>query len=133
MQILDQTADTGRAAVLETMQLYIDGCRAGKGDLMRPGFHPDATIVGYYPGGLLTGPVQQLFGWIDGNGPAPDIRPRYGRIEIFETIAGVHLDVENWSGTLVPRGVRMSDIFTLLKTREDGWKITHKTFHWYSQ
>ena len=131
MQVTDQP-DTERAAILETMQLYIDGCLAGKSELMQPGFHPDATLVGYSPRGLLTGPVQQLFDWIDGNGPAPEIEPRFGRIEIFETIAGVHLEVENWSGALTGPGVRMSDLFTLLKTEEGGWVITHTTFHWHS-
>ena len=58
-------------AIAKTMQRYIEGGRAGKSELMRPGFHPDATIVGYCGGALLTGPIQQLFNWIDGNGPAP--------------------------------------------------------------
>lgn len=119
-------------AIVKTLQHYIDGGRAGNSQLMRPGFHADATLVGYYPGGLLTGPIQQLFDWIDGNGPAPGIEPRFGSIEILETIAVVHLEVENWSGELAGSDVRMSDLFTLLKT-EEGWKISQKTFHWHAQ
>ena len=57
-------------AIVKTMQHYIAGdglVRASNS----PGFHSDATIVGYCGGALLTGPIQQLFGWIDENGPAP--------------------------------------------------------------
>src|SRR5437899_774121 len=38
--------------------------------------------------------------WINENGPAPKIEPRFARIEIFETIAIVHLEVQGWSGKL---------------------------------
>ena len=55
----------------------------------------------------------------------PSICPRFARIEIIETIAVVHLEVEHWSGKLVGANARASDVFTLLKW--DGeWKITHK-------
>jgi hypothetical protein len=119
-------------AVVRTMQHYIAGGRAGKSELMRPGFHSHATIVGYCGGALLTGPIQQLFGWIDENGPAPDIEPRFASIDILETVAVVHLEVEHWSGKLAGSDAHMSDLFTLLKT-EDGWKISQKMFHWHSQ
>ena len=119
-------------AIVKTMQHYIAGGRAGKSELMRPGFHSDATIVGYCGGALLTGPIQQLFGWIDENGPAPDIEPRFASIDILETVAVVHLEVEHWSGKLAGPDAHMSDLFTLLKTQE-GWKISQKTFHWHSQ
>jgi hypothetical protein len=81
---------------------------------------------------LLTGSIQQLFGWIDGNGPAPGIEPRVVGIEILETVAVVRLEVEHWSGKLAGSDAHMSDIFTLLRT-EEGWKISQKTFHWHAQ
>ena len=34
-------------AITRTMHCYIAGARAGDGDLMRPAFHPSATISGY--------------------------------------------------------------------------------------
>ena len=119
-------------AIAKTMQHYIEGGRAGKSELMRPAFHPDATIVGYAGGTLLTGPIQQLFDWIDGNGPAPSIESRFAGADILETVAVVRLEVEHWSGKLAGSDVHMSDLFTLLKTGE-GWKISQKTFHWHSQ
>jgi len=42
----------------------------------------------------------------------------------------VRLEVTGWSGKLAGSGVRMSDLFTLLKT-PSGWKIIQKAFHWH--
>ena len=119
-------------AIVKTMQHYIDGSQAGNSKLMRPGFHSEATLVGYVGGNLLFGPIQQLFEWIDANGPAPDIEPSFASIEILETIAVVRLEIRQWSGKLAGSGVHMSDLFNLIKT-EEGWKISQKIFHWHSQ
>jgi len=112
------------------MQMYVDGSRHGKSDLMRPAFHPDASFFGYAGEQLAIG-TQFLFDWIDKNGPAPDIEPRMVSVDILDTIAMVHLEVERWSGTLAGSDVRMSDLFTLLKT-PNGWRIIQKAFHWHA-
>lgn len=117
-------------AITRTMHCYIAGARAGDSDLMRPAFHPTATISGYCQGVEYTGSVEQVFQWIDQNGPASNITPRFARIEIIETIAVVHLEVERWSGKLAGANARASDVFTLLKCNGE-WKITHKLFHWH--
>lgn len=119
-----------RDAVVKAMQSYIDGVRSGKSSVMRPGFHEAATIFGYYPGGIMTNPIQALFDWIDQNGPSPDLKAEFGTVDIRETIASVRLEVRDISGALAGTGVRMSDIFLLLRT-DSGWKITQKSFHWY--
>jgi hypothetical protein len=112
------------------MQMYIDGSRNGKSEMMRPAFHPDATFFGYAGEQLAIG-TQFLFDWIDKNGPAPEIEPRVVSVDILESIAVVRLEVAGWSGKLAGSGVRMSDLFTLLKM-PSGWKIIQKAFHWYS-
>jgi hypothetical protein len=117
-------------AITRTIDLYIAGGRAGQGDLMRPAFHPEATIAGYCFGIEYSGSIEHLFRWIYENGPAPNIEPRFARIEIFETIAIVHLQVQGWSGKLAGRNARISEVFTLLK-RDGEWLITQKTFHWH--
>jgi hypothetical protein len=119
-------------AITRTMHCYIAGARAGEGDLMRPAFHPTATISGYCQGVEYTGSVEHVFQWINQNGPAPNITPRFARIEIIETIAVVHLEVERWSGKLAGANARASDVFTLLKCNGE-WKITHKLFHWHDR
>ncbi|HTT20112.1 MAG TPA: nuclear transport factor 2 family protein [Candidatus Sulfotelmatobacter sp.] len=119
-------------AITRTMHRYIAGARAGDGNLMRPAFHSSATISGYCQGVEYTGSVEHVFHWIDENGPAPNITPRFARIEIIESIAVVHLEVQHWSGKLAGANARASDVFTLLKGNGE-WKITHKLFHWHDR
>ena len=98
---------------------------------MRPSFHKEATISGFCHGVEYSGSIEHVFEWITANGPAPNLEPRFARIEIIETVALVHLEVRGWSGKLAGVSSRASDVFTLLKL--DGeWKITHKLFHWHS-
>ena len=123
---------TEHDAITRTMHLYIAAARAGDGDLMRAAFHPAATISGYCQGIEYCGSVEHVFDWITANGPAPNINPRFARIEIIESIAVVHLEVQRWSGRLAGGNARASDVFTLLK-RNGEWKITHKLFHWHHQ
>jgi Putative lumazine-binding len=117
-------------AITRTMHGYIAGARAGDANVMRPAFHPSATISGYCQGIEYSGSIDHVFAWIDENGPAPNISPRFARIEIIETIALVHLEVQHWSGRLAGANTRASDVFTLLK-KDGEWRITHKLFHWH--
>ncbi|HTT64531.1 MAG TPA: nuclear transport factor 2 family protein [Bryobacteraceae bacterium] len=116
--------------IIETMQKYIEAGRQGKSEVMRSAFHPDASFFGYAGGKLVSG-IPFLFDWIDRNGPAPDIQPRFVSVDVLESIAVVRLEVDGWSGAICGSGVRMSDVFTLLKTPE-GWKIIQKAFHWHA-
>ena len=116
--------------IAQTIQKYIDGSRQGKSELMRPAFHADASFFGYAGEQLATG-TKFLFDWIDKNGPAPNIEPRIASVDILDSIAVVRLEVSGWSGNLAGSSVRMSDLFTLLKT-PGGWKIIQKAFHWHA-
>lgn len=113
-----------------TLQMYIDGSKEGRSELMRPAFHPNASFFGFAGDQLAVG-AGFLFDWIDANGPAPDIEPRVVSVDILETIAVVRLEVSNWSGKLAGAGVHMTDLFTFLRMPE-GWKIIQKAFHWHS-
>jgi len=121
---------TEHDAITRTMHLYIAAARAGDGDLMRTAFHPAATMSGFCQGVEYSGSVEHVFEWVTANGPAPNINPRFARIEIIESIAVVHLEVQRWSGKLAGANARASDVFTLLKLNGE-WKVTHKLFHWH--
>lgn len=109
-------------AITKTVQIYIDAGKSGRGDDMKPAFHPQATIFGYVGGDLFAGPIQQLFDWNDQNGPATELEGRIASIDLIDTIATVRLELVNWTGH------RFTDLFTLLKV--DGeWKIMNKVFH----
>jgi Putative lumazine-binding len=118
-------------AITRTMDRYIAGARAGDGEAMRPAFHPEATMSGYCQGVEYSGSIEHVFEWVTANGPAPNIEPRFARIEIIETIALVHLEVRRWSGKLAGVNSHASDVFTLLNLAGE-WKITHKLFHWHN-
>jgi hypothetical protein len=109
-------------AISRTIQMYVDGGKSGRGDVMKQAFHPDATIFGYIGADLFAGPIQGLFDWNDQNGPAKELEGRIASIDIFDTVAAVRLELDNWTGH------RFTDLFTLLKV--DGeWKIMNKVFH----
>ena len=109
-------------AIARTVQHYIDGAKSGRGDDMKPAFHPDATIFGYVGPDLFAGAIQLLFDWNDQNGPATDIQTRIASVGVYGTIACVRLETDNWTGH------RYTDLFTLLKV--DGrWQIMNKLFH----
>ena len=116
MQITDDEA------IRQTIQQYVDGGVSGQSDDMKPAFHEGATIYGYIGTDLFGGPIQGLFDWNDGNGPAADLKANIANIDIEGTIATVRLELDNWTGH------QFTDMFTLLKT--DGeWRIISKVFY----
>jgi hypothetical protein len=111
-----------RTMIEKTVQYYIDGARSGKGDDMKPAFHPDATIFGYIGDDLFAGPIQNLFEWHDENGAATELEAKIADIDIVGTVATVRLELDNWTGH------KFTDLFTLLKF-EGTWKIMNKVFY----
>jgi hypothetical protein len=109
-------------AITETIRHYVEGGKSGRGADMRAAFHPGATIYGYIGDELFAGPVQLLFDWNDGNGPATELQARIAGIDIEGTIATARLELDNWTGH------RFTDMFTLLKTGGE-WKIISKVFY----
>lgn len=108
--------------IVATIQHYVEGAIAGKGELMKPAFHEEATIYGYVGEGLFSGPIQNLYDWNDSNGPATNLQARIVEIDIVGTVASVRVESDNWTG------YRFTDFFNLLKV--DGqWKIMNKVFH----
>ena len=113
-------------AIAKTVQHYIDGGKAGRGDDMKPAFHEDATIFGYAGSDLFAGPIQKLYAWVDENGSAPELQGRIASIDLIDTVATVRLELYNWIGH------RYTDLFTMLKV--DGeWKIMNKVFHFHTE
>ncbi len=116
------TAVSDRETIAATIQQYIDGGISGRSDEMKPAFHEGATIYGYIGPDLFGGPIQGLFDWNDGNGPAARLRSNIAAIDIEGSIATVRLELDNWTGH------KFTDMFTMLKT--DGeWKIISKVFY----
>nr|WP_289624623.1 nuclear transport factor 2 family protein [Sinorhizobium sp. 7-81] len=109
-------------AIISTIGHYLEGARTGRGELMRPAFHDDATIFGYVGADFWAGPIQSLYDWNDKNGPAAEIVSKVVSVDIAETIAVARVESDNWTG------LRFSDFFTLMKVGGQ-WKIMNKVFH----
>jgi hypothetical protein len=88
-------------------------------------YHQDATIFGYVGADLFAGPIQKLFDWNDGNGPATALQAWIASIDLIGTVATVRLELDDWTG------YRFTDLFTLLKVDGER-KIMNKVFHLHS-
>lgn len=109
-------------AIVATVQHYLDGGKTGSSAAMKPAFHPGATIHGYLGPDLISGPIQALFDFVDGNEPASGLEARITSVDVAGTIATVRLDMDNWSGH------RFTDMLSLLQVNGQ-WLITSKVFH----
>ncbi len=118
-------------AILAVMNRYTESVRTGSSSVMKPIFHQACTFYGYYQGSLLAGPIQMLFDWVDGNGPAADIQTRIANVDIRESIASVRMEVQNMTGKLAGSSpARLTDLFQLVRI-DGNWMISQKSFHWY--
>jgi len=118
-------------AIIATMNRYVEGVQTGSKSVMQPAFHQACTFFGYYQGGLLAGPIQMLFDWVEGNGPSTGIQVRIASVDIRESIASVRMEVENMTGKLTGNSpARLTDLFQLIRI-DGNWMISQKSFHWY--
>ena len=111
-----------KSLIKKTIQHYINGAVSGKGEDMKPAFHSEATIFGFIGDDLFSGPIKNLFDWIDENPAAEELKTKIVNIDIEGTVASVRLESENWSG------YKFTDLFNLLKLNNQ-WKIMNKVFH----
>ncbi len=113
---------TDHELIAKTMQHYIDGARSGSSEDMKPAFREDATVFGHFGEEMLAGPIELLYDWHDGNGPATDLEAEITSVNIAGTVATVRIELVNWTQ------FRFTDLFTLLKA-DGGWRIVNKAFH----
>lgn len=119
---MSKTAVQDYDDIVNAIQPYLDGAKAGKGDLMKPAFHADATVFGHLGGAVVSGPIKLIYDWTDSVGPAPNVSPRIVKVDVEGTAASVRVEVDHWHEH------RFTDMFNLLKV--DGkWTIVNKIFH----
>jgi hypothetical protein len=111
-------------AISSIIQIYVEGGRKGDASIMKRAFRENATIHGHTEGGLLAGPIQLMFDYINESPPAPNLQAKIVNIDLANTIATARVELTDWLGT------RYTDQFTLLK-ENGGWIITSKVFHAY--
>ena len=105
------------------LQNYVHAHESGNADFMRSAFTPDAKVVGYMGGHMISWTVDQYAERFSGR-PAADEAQRKRSIEILDltgdaAVARVVLDYP---------AMRFVDYMSLLKI--DGeWKIVNKSFN----
>ena len=73
--------------ILHAAQLYIDGCKKGDGEMMKPAFHENTTING--------APIQTLFDGATQASPA-DSKARVDVLNVVNDIAVIRITLENY-------------------------------------
>lgn len=98
--------------IVKVGQMYLDGCKEGKSEIMKPAFHENATING--------NPIQTLFDGVDQSGPS-NVKGRIDVIEVINDMAVIKVIMEDYFGD------NFIDFHVLRK--ENGiWKIVAKAF-----
>jgi hypothetical protein len=111
--------------VVETVAKYVEGLRVGKTASLTQAFHKDAVMYGFTNGGLLGGPIKNLYDFVEKNGAAPGIKTRLDVLAITPTTAVVRVDMENDA-----IGADYTDFHTLIKLN-GTWRIIAKVYHMY--
>ena len=111
--------------VVETVKKYAEGLRIGNVATISNPFHKDAVMYGYTNGELSGGPIDNLYGFVEKNGTAPDIKTHLDVLAITPTTAVVRVDMEK-DGI----GANYTDFHTLIKIN-GNWQIIAKVYHMY--
>jgi len=110
-------------SIVKTLNKYAEGSAAGKSEIMKPAFHLNATMYGYLgDAGLIEGSIQNLYDFIDSNGPSPNLKSKIDILHVDGTAATTRVMVEDLYGS------NFTDFHHLLKINGE-WKIISKIFH----
>jgi len=80
--------------VVETVSKYVEGVCVSRIEGLTKAFHKDAVMHGFTNDNLLGGAIKNLYGFVEKNSTAPDIKTRLDVLAITPTTAVVHLDMK---------------------------------------
>lgn len=114
---------TETRAVKAVIESYVAGSRDGNADLLRSIFHPNAVMVGYLGGNLLSGSPEPFFQHVARQGPAGS--------SYMAEIVELQVDGKVACATLVESGFAGLDFVDRFHLVEEGgsWRIVSKIFH----
>jgi hypothetical protein len=115
-------------AVIATANIYTEGLRVGRPEVVAQAFYKDAVMYGFISPpkpDMLAGPIDKLYKFVSENGGAPNIKPRNDILAITQTTAVVRIDMKGDAFD-----ADYTDFLTLIKV-EDGWQVIAKVFHKY--
>ena len=106
--------------VVATVSKYVEGLRVGSVTGISQVFHNDAVMYGFTNGELLSGPIKNLYDFVEKNGTASDIKTRIDILAITPTTAVVRVDMEKDA-----IGSNYTDFHTLIKLNGLGGLRSH--------
>lgn len=111
-------------AIVETVQLYIDGARDGDVAKLKQAFDANARMYGNLGGTRFDVPIAEYFAMADGAPADVDgsYKARIVSVDQVEDAATAVVEEEGFWGT-----VSFTDFFSLCRIG-DAWKIVNKTF-----
>ena len=113
--------------VVAVVEGYVEGLRDGSIEKLKSAFYKNAVMYGYSPGGLLEGPIDNLYTFVEHYGPAKEVRARVDVLDMTATTAVVKVTMENDA-----QGGDFTDFHSLLKL--DGrWAVIAKLYHMYDK
>ena len=113
--------------VVATVEAYVEGLRVGSVEKLKSAFYKNAVMYGFSPGGLLEGPIDNLYTFVERYGPAKDVSAHIDVLDITTTTAVVRVTMENDA-----QGGDFTDFHSLIKL--DGqWKVIAKLYHMYDK
>ena len=111
--------------VVAAVSKYVEGLSVGSVTEISQAFHKEAIMYGFTDDKMLSGPIKNLYDFVEKNGTAPDIKTQIDILAITPTTAVVRVDMEKDA-----IGADYTDFHTLIKI--DGtWRIIAKVYHMY--
>lgn len=98
--------------IVRAGELYLQSCKEGKSEIMKPAFHENATIN--------ANPIKTLFDGVDEAGKT-NTKGRIDVLDVVNDIAVIRITMEDYLGE------NFVD-FHMLRKENDEWKIVAKIF-----
>jgi len=117
-------ADSQKAEITRTIDLYVEGMRNGDGAKLREAFHPQAWMFGSLAGTRYDEPIGELIAMVDGHSLDVDgsFQARVVSVEQVGDAAFAVLKEQGFWDT-----VSFTDFFTLAQV-DGAWRIVNETF-----
>ena len=117
---MQDSEDRAKAAIIQTLDRYIDAAVKGDSKVAEPAFAPLATMSYAEKGKLVTVPIKELFAYYDKTGPH-QASYKITSMTISGDVACVSIDSKFGQTSF-------DDMFTLVRDG-DQWKIVSKVYH----
>ncbi|TKS95365.1 6-phosphogluconate dehydrogenase [Streptomyces galbus] len=118
------TVPAAGEAVLAPLRAYVRGHATGDPAHFRAAFLPSAHVEGVRDGAFVSWSLDEYCALFPGR-PAPDEPHRSRRVDTID----VHGSVATATMTLTHGTDTFTDVFLLVHTAHDGWRIGNKAYH----